>query len=222
MGRDYLEFTKYRFLHSRPLLKDPIAFFCAEWLAQQYNMDVVILIRHPAAFASSLKVKNWQFPFEHFLQQPLLMEKYLKPFALEIEKYARQKFNILDQSILLWKIFHLTALEYKNKYKNWIFIKHEDISKNPINEFEYLFKRLDLDFADRVKKKILKYSDSKNFGINYQDNSKFHQRKTRLNLKRDSQVNIYSWKNRLTEPEIEKIRIEVESISSNFYADCDW
>src|SRR5699024_152780 len=37
------------------LLKDPEAAFASQFLHQQYNMDVVILVRHPLSFAGSLK-----------------------------------------------------------------------------------------------------------------------------------------------------------------------
>ena len=54
-----------RFVDMRPLVKDPIAIFSAEWLASKFSMDVVVLIRHPAAVAGSLKRRNWTFPFSH-------------------------------------------------------------------------------------------------------------------------------------------------------------
>jgi hypothetical protein len=39
-------FLKYRLLRCRPLLKDPLALFSAGWLASEYDMDVVLLVRH--------------------------------------------------------------------------------------------------------------------------------------------------------------------------------
>ena len=47
----------------RPIMKDPIAVLSAEWLAQVFNMDVICLIRHPAAFVYSLAKANWDFNF---------------------------------------------------------------------------------------------------------------------------------------------------------------
>jgi hypothetical protein len=45
--------VKNRLLRYRPLLKDPLALYSAEWLTSEYDMDVVLLARHPAAFAAS-------------------------------------------------------------------------------------------------------------------------------------------------------------------------
>lgn len=50
----------------RLLIKDPLAYFSSKWFAKSYDMDVLILIRHPAAFAASLKQQGWYFPFSHF------------------------------------------------------------------------------------------------------------------------------------------------------------
>ncbi len=40
---------------ARPLLKDPIAVLSAPWLERTFGMQVVFSVRHPAAFAASLK-----------------------------------------------------------------------------------------------------------------------------------------------------------------------
>jgi len=64
-----IECYKARLTGKRPLVKDPLAILSTEWLANRFNMDVVILIRHPAAFVGSLKVANWPFHFSHLLNQ---------------------------------------------------------------------------------------------------------------------------------------------------------
>ena len=55
MGRDFSIFLRGRLLRQRPLIKDPFAVFSAPWFAEQLGCRVVITVRHPAGFASSLK-----------------------------------------------------------------------------------------------------------------------------------------------------------------------
>jgi hypothetical protein len=55
MGRDWRDFTLARFQKRIPLVKDPFAVFSIPWLIQQLKFKVVVTIRHPAAFTSSLK-----------------------------------------------------------------------------------------------------------------------------------------------------------------------
>src|SRR5262250_2445186 len=67
------EFCLSRARRAIPLVKDPLAVFSAEWLARRFDMRVIVMIRHPAAFACSIRRLNWRYNFSHFLQQPLLM-----------------------------------------------------------------------------------------------------------------------------------------------------
>ena len=196
----------------RPLVKDPIAFFSAKWLAATFDMDVVVLIRHPAAFASSLKRLNWAFPYSHFLEQPLLMKDCLQPFADEIKKYSEQDYDIIDQASLLWRIIHYWIAEYQKEHQKWIFIRHEDISRNTLSGFLELFNQLNLEYTETTKQTILDYSSINNSRQDYEADE----------LKRHSLKNIEFWKSRLTPSEIERIRTKVEDISSKFYDDEDW
>jgi hypothetical protein len=210
----YLDFIRYRFSNARALLKDPIAVFSAPWLAEKFDMDVVVMIRHPAAFASSLKLLNWTHPFSHFLKQPLLIEDHLYPFETEIKKFACEEQEILDQAALLWKLIYYMVLRYKEQYPNWIFVRHEDLSRDPINGFRTIFRELDLEFtqyaADRIKRHSLSADTT--------DVSQV----SPGSISRDSLSNISHWKNRLTKAEIERLKSLVWEISQNFYSEQEW
>jgi hypothetical protein len=213
MGKNWYNFTINRLRHATPLMKDPIAIFACEWLAQRFDMNVIMMIRHPAAFAISLKRLNWRHDFNGFLQQPLLMRDHLAPFADEIEKFAQHEQDILDQAILLWRMMHHMILKYREAHEDWIFLRHEDISADPTQYFMYLFKQLNLDFSARVQATIEDYTSESNPS---------EAQKGHVFTKRDSKSNIKSWKKKLTADEIMHIRTNVEDISSKFYTDSDW
>lgn len=189
----------------RPLIKDPLALMSTEWLAQKFNCDVVALIRHPAAFVASLKVKNWTHSFDHFLEQKDLMKK-LEPFASDIEKYVKNPPDIIDQGILLWNIDYYILDEYRQNYPDWIIIKHEDLSLDPMGEYKKIYQKLDLDFGVDVEKKIQASSSA----------SKSE------HLKRDSKKNINTWKKRLTKKEIERVIKGTEMVWKKYYSEKDW
>ena len=210
--RNYGRFLLYRISNVRPLLKDPIAVFSAEWLVSTFDMEVIVLIRHPAAFAGSLKQLNWTYPFSHFLEQPLLMRDHLYPFESEIREYSYREHNIIDQAILLWKIIHHVIIEYQKNHDDWIFMRHEDLSRDPLCVFQTLFSKLNLEFSEHIREVIVEHSDSSNPV----------ETKGASCIKRDSESNIWNWKSRLTVSDIGKIRDQVEDISSVFYSDEDW
>ncbi len=208
--RDSVRFKRYGLFNKRPLVKDPIAFFSAEWLARSFDMEVVVLIRHPAAFAGSLKQAKWFYPFDHFLQQPLLLQHHLREYKPEIEKISNINGNIIDQAIILWNLIHHMILKYRDNNPDWTFIKHEELSNHPVEEFGDLFKRLGLDYSTDIQQEIKKFSfaDPKNKNLN--------------SLKRNSKSNIHSWKKRLTDDEISKIKKNTFEIANQFYTEEDW
>ena len=63
--RDQWRFLRHKARKDTPIIKDPIALFSAPWLAKTFDMNVLVMIRHPAAFCSSLKLKDWKFDFNN-------------------------------------------------------------------------------------------------------------------------------------------------------------
>lgn len=212
IGRDQCV-TLYQWARdSRPIVKDPIAFFSAEWLAETFDMDVVVLIRHPAAFCSSLTALGWRFDFSNFLEQPLLMSRYLEPFRDEILEYAANEQGLLSQAILLWKCFYHTVHIYQNNHPDWIFVKHEILSSDPVEQFQKLYEALGLEFTSFAKSSILKSTGSHNPV----------ERATAKSIMRNSKENIFNWKHRLTQDEILRIKKETSELSKLFYTEADW
>lgn len=214
--RQYRTFLRHRFQGSRPLIKDPLAFFSAEWLAERFDMHVVVLMRHPAAFVSSVHKLGWQHPFSHFAEQPLLLGGLLRRFSAQIEAYAHCQPSILDQAILLWRMIHHSACEYRRRHAEWVFVRHEDISRDPLAGFRELFETLGLPFTTHVKRKIDEYSGSTN--PRDSDASIGSEQA----IYRYSQLNLLNWKSRLTAEQIAYIRDRVEDVSHLLYPDAYW
>jgi hypothetical protein len=214
--KEYRQFSTYRHQGARTLLKDPIAVFSSAWLAEKFNAKPVILIRHPAAFISSIMKLKWAHPFDHFLIQKSMMKDLLSPFREEIEEYARDHKPLFDQAILLWRIIHYQILQYQKEHADWIFIRHEDISQDPVAGFQILFKKLDLEFTEKAETIIKTYSGSENPG---DTSAPVGSEET---LKRDSKSNMFNWKKRLSDSEIKEVRNRVEDISCMFYTDSEW
>lgn len=213
MAKNYTNFTHYRLRQATPLMKDPIALFSSEWLASRFDMRVIILIRHPAAFTSSIKRLNWTHNFSHFLQQPLLMRDHLSPFEAEIRAFAQHEHDIIEQGILLWRIIHYMILKFQQSHQDWIFLRHEDLSEQPLYHFEHLYHELHLNFSPQVQTIIRDYSDASN---------PTEAQKGHLLTKRDSKANIKSWQKKFTPDELTHLRNSVEEIAQAFYADADW
>jgi hypothetical protein len=206
MLRDIGRFAEGRFRKAHPLFKDPFAVFSAPWFARQLGCQVVIVVRHPLAFVSSLKRLGWNFNFQDLLAQPLLMRDYLEPFR---EDMLANPQDVIAQGSLLWRMVYTVVDRFRESNPEFIVIRHEDLSREPKEGFRDLYTSLGLAFTSKEQNKLNKFSQSGN--------------PEELSIKRvhgvklDSQANLSNWKKRLTENDISRIRHLTADIVQNFY-----
>ena len=212
MGRDFLIFYNGLMRGQRPLFKDPFAVFSTPWFAKRLNCKVVITVRHPAAFASSLKRLNWPFDFQDLLAQPLLMRDHLEPYREEIQTVRAD--DVIGQASLLWKLIYHSVHATRQSNPDFLIVRHEDLSVDPIPGYRALYTALGLEFTSRVEKIILNSSSS--------ENPRELSRKKVHAFKLDSRANMDNWKKRLTAEEIERVRRMTEEVSTLFYSDAEW
>jgi len=212
MGRDFTIFYKGLEQGQRALLKDPFAVFSASWFAKKLNCKVVITVRHPAAFASSLQRLDWSFDFNNLLDQPLLMRDHLEKYRGEISSIKAD--DIIGQASLLWKMIYASVHSTRELDPDLLTIRHEDFSRDPVHQYRDLYSKLDLDFSPRVQKIVENSSSSEN-------PTELSRRKTH-SVQLDSLANIKNWKKRLSEEDITRIRNITDETSHLYYSDEEW
>jgi hypothetical protein len=212
IGRDFLIFYNGLMRGQRVLLKDPFAVFSAPWFAKRLNCRVVITVRHPAAFASSLRRLNWAFDFQNLLNQPLLMRDHLEPYRPEMESMSSD--DVIGQAALLWKLIYRSVHATRESNPDFIIVRHEDLSRDPISGYRQLYQSLALEFTPRVEKFILNSSSS--------ENPKELSRKKVHGFKLDSRANMDNWKQRMTAEEINRIREITKGSAPLYYYDAEW
>ena len=203
----YFPFTR----NGRLLIKDPIACLSSDWLASNFSLDVIVLIRHPAAFAASLKRMGWYFEFDHLLKQDQLMEELLVSYKREI---INAPTDIIEQAALIWNIIYYVLSIYIEKHPEWTTVKHETLSRSPIEELGKLYERLDMNWSPDIQKRVEAFTQSGN--PNSLKPGIAHQ------MIRDSKSNIFRWKKALTTDEISLVREKTRGIADRFYSDKDW
>ncbi len=212
MGRDFSIFARGRLLRQRPLIKDPFAVFSAPWFAGRLGCRVVITVRHPAGFASSLKRLNWSFDFRNLLGQPLLMQRWLDVDRAEME--AVQSDDIIAQTALLWRMVYRVVARMMKLHPSFIIVRHEDLSRDPVSGYRDLYSALNLDFTPKVEQTILNSSSS--------ENPRELSKKKVHAVKLDSRANLDNWKKRLNKDEITRIRELTGRVANLFYSDEEW
>ncbi|MCB0241299.1 MAG: sulfotransferase [Anaerolineae bacterium] len=214
LGRTYVASLIYRARGLRPLIKDPFTIFSIEWLVDRFGVQPVVMIRHPAAFAGSLKRLGWTFDFNQWMAQPLLIQRYLQPFASDIAEYCNGERDIIDQSILLWNGIHHAICLYQQRHKNWTFLRYEDLAGNPEMGFQELYRTLGLSWNNAVKDQIVRNTSSDNAPEAVAGD-------WRLSA-RDSRASRNTWHTRLMSNDVERIKSGTEPIWTSFYSEDDW
>jgi hypothetical protein len=209
--RDYVRLRRTRSSSERALVKDPIALLSAEWLAESFGMVVVVLIRHPAAFAASLKRLGWKHSFATFIQDGQVPE-VVRPFEAEIREQAIRPGEILAQAALLWRLLYNAVDGYRERHPDWAFVRHEDASAASVATFERLYAQLGLDFTAGAREAIVRASAADNPA----------ELTTPHAVELDSAASLGRWRDDLTTAEIETLRERTRDVWPRFYSDEDW
>ncbi len=214
MGRDAARFAAHRLRGARPLMKDPIAVLAAPWLAREFDMQVVVMIRHPAAYAASLQRLNWTHDFSHFRDQPGLVDGLVPELRADIEEFARRPPDVVDQAALLWEVIYTVVDRYRAAHPDWILVRHEDLSTSPAAGFESMCSRLGIEYSAGVERFVAETTSASNpaeagEGVVH-------------SLRRHSAASVHTWHERLTAEEVARVRGRTERTAAVFYAESDW
>ena len=112
----------------------------------------------------------------------------------------------------MWNCFTSVILDYQRRFSDWVFVRHEDLARDPITGFKSLFASVELDYTSTVLEHIAGYSSQQNPTRSTQCNE----------VKRDSQATIKSWRRELPASVIAQIRQDTEPIARHFYSKEDW
>jgi hypothetical protein len=123
-------------------------------------MQVVVLVRHPASFTLSIKRRNAQHPFSHFLEQPLFMNGPLALHAERIAAFAALERDIGDQAGLLGRVLVDAVLGLRDRHPDWLFIK--DLTRDPEAGFRTICGHVGVPFSREVQREIEDTTSTKN------------------------------------------------------------
>ena len=208
--RDAFLFHGHRRSHRRPLIKDPIAFLSTPWLSSRLHAQVVMLARHPAAFAGSLAVRGRDFDFGNFTAQEGLLDGPLAPWCEQIQDMARGGGDPLERACVLWCVFHGLMRDWKAAHPDWVVIRHEDIAARPMSAFPELCGQIDLDVGPHYLQALERALGDTGRADDLQS------------TRRHSAAQASSWRSRLQIQDISRIRSLTEAIWPTFYREDEW
>ena len=197
-----------------PLVKDPLALFATPWLHERFGFRPVLVVRHPAGFVSSLARVGWQVNFRSFLRQERLMATLLAPWRKEVERAAERDRDVVEDGALLWTLCTGVIAGYRRDHPDWIVVRHEDLSADPVPAFTDLYRRLGLAWSDDVAREVVAATSA--------ENPTEVAGTTQHQLARDSRAVAELWRTRLDPAQVATVRRITAPVAGEFYGDDAW
>lgn len=213
MVRDGARFLLRRAFAERVLVKDPLAALSSAWIADRFDVRVVVLVRHPAAFAHSLSRRGWAFPFGDLLAQPRLLEDHLGPFRADLERFRREPRPVAEQAALLWSVLYHVLARHVDRHPGWIVVRHEDLAADPAGGFSSLYGRLGLDFTERCRRTVRAHSGAGN---------PVEAGERPQAIRRDSRELAHRWREEMDPAAVAAVRERTGELAARWYGERSW
>lgn len=185
----------------RVLVKDPTGMFLTDWIASRYNADVLVLVRHPCAFASSIHRLGWPADVGEFLEQPRLMAEWLAPH----ERLLRECLDDFWRRVAAFWGAAYTVLHGQLKdHPDWRLVKYEDLCSDPECEYARLFAELRLETTRQTRRFLEKSTTT--------------QHKHPRSTLRDSRSMLDVWRKRLSKEQIGTVMQVVRQFELPYYS----
>jgi len=198
----------------RILIKDPIACLMSEYLTNKFGMKTIVLFRHPAGFVHSILKLGWPCCvfIQRFLACEPLMHDWLWPYRNALES-VKSKEGV-EAATTLHGCLNTVLWGYVSRNPNMTAISFEDLCSSPIERFQALFRQLDLPYNEAVRDLHVHLSLAENGGPN---DYRAHE------VRRNSRVMAYHWKDQLSPEQIKQIRSVWEKFNIPLYqSDSVW
>jgi len=212
--RAQINYRIAKFLHGenvRLLIKDPDAALLSEQMYLEHDCNVLILVRHPGAVYASFSRLGVGFDVSDIIPENFFNTLNMSDNADLLKKVEKSP---AEQIGLLWVYIYENLNAYFKKYDDWLMLLHEDISIDPIRSFKKIFNWAEIEFTERIKRKITTLTNANN-PVTARQN-KMH------DLSRNSASLSDYWKKTVSTEDIGILKKIIEPTSSHFYDQNSW
>lgn len=175
-------------LRSRVVAKSVHCPLSLDWLAARFDLDVVVVLRHPLSVLASWLELGLADGDRHLELTGGVRRRYLEPWALPLPGVDPVERRAWQAGLLTF------ALEASAAARGWTVVHHEDLAADPLAAFRGLFGRLGLNWGPQVEV-FLRAGQAP--GSGYQ-------------LRRSPQQLAAGWKGRLSPAQLEAARFVLE------------
>jgi hypothetical protein len=207
-GPVHLALARINPLNRVGVLKDPTCKLSLAYLYREFNVRPVIVVRHPASLAASLKRVGWWPEMKDFIDQPELIEDF---FSDEPDFLHNSWASPLHEAMAHWRATYKILLAQADHYEDWIILTHEEVSAQPLSMFRCLYDDLGLSWSPWVERRIRQMTRGRNTTEASGDQA--------MDLKRDSASIFRHRRDSLSHAERHEIYDIVADVALQFYSE---
>jgi hypothetical protein len=216
MAKYYRSFTIGRLRGRRALLDDPFAVLSTPWLTDRLGARCVVLVRDPVALVGSWRRLGWSVYFHELLEQPLLIRDLLGAYEDRMRALVGSQDHVAKIA-LLWSAVYDAVDRFRSADPRIRVVRYEDLATDPVPTFEDLYRHLNLGWSAEVRGQV----EAATTGSG--GTEKPHVWRLRGGLSRtafrpmDSKVGLRSYRDRLSAPDIDRVRELTADVAARFY-----
>lgn len=188
----------------RIIIKDVATFSSTTWVADRWDPDVVLIFRHPGAYAASVRRLD-QNNRELNRMRLLLQNPYVRGSISDTTYESCVAItDPLAASIASWALRTRLVFDDIKTHPNWHLIHYEELAADPVSMFQALYEDLGLEWTDKIAQTIKATSNANADG--------------KFSTSRVSLTRINGWKKELTSDDVATVRRTLDLFDMPIYA----
>jgi len=124
-----------------------------DWMAKEFDIEVVYLLRHPVPVALSCLGLNWGNDAEAYLQNPYFREEVLGSERVRFADEVLARGTPLQRFVLEWCLENFYPLQVY-KERPWLVLTYEEVISRPKQVSELICSRFGLPDPERMARMV--------------------------------------------------------------------
>ena len=151
----------YLLPRNRTILKIVNAIPLVDWFAEQFEVLIIYLVRHPIPQALSVVKTDWPITAQAYLENPVFSGKYLSPSQRQAGASIMQKGTHLEKAVLNWVLENLYPLKYASRID--LTLTYEELVLFPTMAIDLVARTLELENVAGMRARVDTPSRSSRF-----------------------------------------------------------
>jgi len=146
--------SNYNFFTNRRAFKVIRANCLIEWFVNEFDIHIIYLIRHPIPQALSCIKRKHHCEIQEYLEDETFVNDWLSSDQLKYINKILKSGSQLEKFVVEWCLDNIIPLNVSKTNKRILVLTYEEVVLKPMEVFNQLYQRLNLENLDKMISKI--------------------------------------------------------------------